>query len=93
MFNSALRTFAYSSVDKCTNPVLSVSVSLASDGNKLKQSSGQILILLKSMHFLLNDVEKKQYVQNKWELSNRTIRIWTFPKTKSLSHMSLMRHM
>lgn len=62
MFNSAMQSFPFSSIDVCDEPCpISVST-LASNDNKLKQSSGQMLILLKIMPFLLNNLEKNEYL-------------------------------
>lgn len=59
MFNSAMLSFPFSPVDIRDKPcTISVST-LASNDNKLKQSSGQMLILLKIMPFLLSSIEKK----------------------------------
>lgn len=63
VFNSAMQSFPLSTVDVHDKPC-PVSVStLASNDNKLKQSSRQMLILLKIMPFLLNTIEKNEYVQ------------------------------
>ncbi|KAM7366747.1 hypothetical protein PAMP_014697 [Pampus punctatissimus] len=63
VFNSAMQSFPLSLVDVRDKPCpISVST-LASNDNKLKQSSGQMLILLKIMPFLLNTIEKNEYVQ------------------------------
>ena len=63
VFNSAMQSFPLSPVDVRDKPCpISVST-LASNDNKLKQSSGQMLILLKIMPFLLNTIEKNEYVQ------------------------------
>lgn len=63
MFNSAMQSFPFSAVDVRDKPC-SISVStLASNDNKLKQSSGQKLILLKILPFLLNSIEKNEYDQ------------------------------
>lgn len=63
VFNSAMQSFPLSPIDIRDKPC-SISVStLASNANKLKQSSGQILILLKIIPFLLNTIEKNEYVQ------------------------------
>jgi len=63
MFNSAIQSFPFSAVDVRDKPCpISVST-LASNDNKLKQSSGQMLILLKILPFLLNSIEKNEYVQ------------------------------
>ena len=58
-----MQSFPLSPVDVRDKPCpISVST-LASNDNKLKQSSGQMLILLKIMPFLLNTIEKNEYVQ------------------------------
>lgn len=63
IFNSAMQSFPFSPIDVRDKPCpISVST-LASNDNKLKQSSGQMLILLKIMPFLLNSIEKNEYVQ------------------------------
>lgn len=63
MFNSAMQSFPLSPIDIRDKPCpISVST-LASNDNKLKQSSGQMLILLKIMPFLLNIIEKNVHVQ------------------------------
>lgn len=63
VFNSAMQSFPLSPIDICDKPC-SISVStLASNDNTLKQSSGQMLILLKIIPFLLNTIEKNEYVQ------------------------------
>lgn len=59
IFNSAMQSFPFSPIDVRDKPCpISVST-LASNDNKLKQSSGQMLILLKIMPFLLNSKKKK----------------------------------
>jgi len=61
-FNSAIQNFPYSPLDIRDKPSpISVST-LAANDNRLKQSCGQMLILLKILPFLLNDVHN-EYVQ------------------------------
>ena len=58
-FNSAIQNFPYSPLDIRDKPS-PVSVSaLAANDNRLKRSSGQMLILLKILPFLLNDVDSE----------------------------------
>lgn len=58
IFNSAMQSFPFSPIDVRDKPCpISVST-LASNDNKRKQSSGQMLILLKIMPFLLNSKKK-----------------------------------
>lgn len=58
-FNSAIQNFPYSPLDIRDKPC-SVSVNtLAANDNRLKQSSGQMLILLKILHFLLDGVDNE----------------------------------
>lgn len=63
MFNSAMQSFPYSSIDIRDKPCPISVNTLASNDNKLKQTSGQMLILLKIIPFLLNSIEKSEYVQ------------------------------
>ena len=61
-FNSALQSFPYSPLDIRDKPCpISVST-LAANDNKLKQSCGQMFILLKILPFLLHDVDS-EYVR------------------------------
>ncbi|KAG7456398.1 hypothetical protein JOB18_008800 [Solea senegalensis] len=63
MFNSAMQSFPFSPLDIRDKPCpISVST-LASNDNRLKQSAGQMLILLKIMPFLLSNIENNVYVQ------------------------------
>lgn len=59
MFNSAMQSFLFSPIDVHKKPC-PISVSIF--GIKLKQSSGKMLILPKIMPFLLNSIEKNEYV-------------------------------
>jgi len=63
MFNSAMQSFPYSSIDIRDKPCPISVNTLASNDHKLKQTSGQMLVLLKIMPFLLNGIEKNEYVQ------------------------------
>ncbi|XP_030579955.1 uncharacterized protein LOC115785156 isoform X1 [Archocentrus centrarchus] len=63
VFNSAMQSFPLSPIDIRDKPCPISVTTLASNDNKLKQSSGQMLILLKIMPFLLNSIEKNEYVQ------------------------------
>lgn len=63
MFNSAMQSFPFSPLDICDKPCPISLSTLASNDNKRKQSSGQMLILLKIMPFLLSNIENNVYVQ------------------------------
>ena len=62
MFNSAILGFPYPSGDVRDKPCpISVST-LSSNDNKLKQSSGQMLVLLKILPFLIDNVGESDYI-------------------------------
>nr|XP_054587799.1 uncharacterized protein LOC129153069 [Nothobranchius furzeri] len=64
IFNSAMQTFPFSSTDIRDKPSPISIATLASSDNRLKQSSGQMLILIKILPFLLDCVvEKNPYIQ------------------------------
>lgn len=61
--NSGIKGFTYSPSDVKDKPCpISVST-MASNDNKLKQSSGQMLILLKIFPYILNSIKDNIYVQ------------------------------
>ncbi|KAL4009325.1 hypothetical protein ACER0C_003177 [Sarotherodon galilaeus] len=62
-FNSAILCFSYSPVDVRDKPCpISVST-LSSNDNKLKQSAGQMLVLLKILPFLMDKIGENHYTQ------------------------------
>ena len=62
-FNSAIICFPYSPVDARDKPCpISVST-LSSNDNKLKQSAGQMLVLLKILPFLFDKIGENDYTQ------------------------------
>lgn len=62
-FNSAILCFPYSPVDVRDKPCpISVST-LSSNDNKLKQSAGQMLVLLKILPFLMDKIGENHYTQ------------------------------
>lgn len=62
-FNSAIIGFPYSPVDARDKPCpISVST-LSSNDNKLKQSAGQMLVLLKILTFLIDTIGENDYTQ------------------------------
>ena len=61
VFNSALLAFPYSPHDVRDKPSLIKHSTLASSDNKLKQSSGQMLVLLKILPFLIDAVKGNEY--------------------------------
>ncbi|KAF3857496.1 hypothetical protein F7725_009355 [Dissostichus mawsoni] len=63
IFNSAMQSFPFSSIDVRDKPCPVSVNTLSSNDNKLKQSSGQMLILLKIMPFLLNNMKGNIYVK------------------------------
>lgn len=63
MFNDAMLSFPYSPLDIRDRPCPITVNTLASNDNKLKQSSGQMLVLLKILPFLMNNVEGNVYMQ------------------------------
>lgn len=63
MFSSALQSFPLSATDMRDKPCPISVTTLASNDKKLKQSSGQMLVLLKIMPFLLNSIEKNECFQ------------------------------
>lgn len=62
VFNSAIQNFPYSPLDIRDKPCPISVNTLAANDNKLKQSCGQMLIFLKVLPFLLNDVDN-EYVK------------------------------
>lgn len=63
VFNSDMQNFNLSPIDIRDKPCPISFSTLASNDNKLKQSSGQMLILLKILPFLLNRIENSEYVK------------------------------
>ena len=59
-FNSAIICFPYSPVDARDKPC---PISLSSSDNKLKQSAGQMLVLLKILPFLIDKIGENDYTQ------------------------------
>ena len=62
-FNSAMYCFPYSPLDLRDRPCPITASTLSSNDNRLKQSSGQMLVLLKILPFLLNNVKDSEFVQ------------------------------
>lgn len=58
-FNSAIQNFPYSPIDVRDKPCPIALSTLASNDNRLKQSCGQMLILLKILPFLFNGVDNE----------------------------------
>ena len=58
-FNSAIQNFPYSPLDVRDKPCPVSANTLAANDNRLKQSSGQMLILLKILPFLLDGVDNE----------------------------------
>lgn len=67
-FNSAILGFPYALTDVRDKPCPITYATLASNDNKIKQSSGQMLVLLKILPFLFNSVEGNQFVKFLLEL-------------------------
>ncbi|KAL3967359.1 claudin [Sarotherodon galilaeus] len=64
LFNSAMQNFPFSSADIRDKPSPISIATLASSDNRLKQSSGQMIILIKILPFLLYSVvEKNPFIQ------------------------------
>jgi len=61
VLNSALTGFPYSPLDVRDNPSPIVYSTLTSSDNKLKQSSGQMIVLLKILPFLIDTVKDNEY--------------------------------
>ena len=61
VFNTALTGFPYSPLDIRDKPSPLAYSTLASSDNKLKQSSGQIIVLLKILPFLIDTVKGTEY--------------------------------
>lgn len=68
MLNSAIFGFPYSCVDVRDKPCPISVNTLSSNDNKLKQSSGQMLVLLKILPFLYDHVEEREYIKLLLEL-------------------------
>lgn len=61
VFNTALTGFPYSPLDSRDKPSPVSYSTLASSDNKLKQSSGQMIVLLKILPFLIDKVKGTEY--------------------------------
>lgn len=61
--NSGIQGFSYSPIDVRDKPSPISVTTLTSNDNKLKQSSGQMLIFLKILPFILNGISGNIYVQ------------------------------
>lgn len=59
--NTALAGFPYSPLDVRDKPSPIAYITLASNDNKLKQSSGQMIVLLKILPFLIDTVKDTEY--------------------------------
>ncbi|XP_030231383.1 uncharacterized protein LOC115557593 [Gadus morhua] len=62
-FNSAIIGFPYSPVDARDKPCPTSVNTLSSNDNKLKQSAGQMLVLLKILPFLIDKIGENDYTQ------------------------------
>ncbi|XP_051558169.1 uncharacterized protein LOC127443496 [Myxocyprinus asiaticus] len=62
-FNCAIIGFPYSPVDARDKPCPISVNTLSSNDNKLKQSAGQMLVLLKILPFLIDTIEENDYTQ------------------------------
>lgn len=67
-FNSAILGFPYALTDVRDKPCPITYTTLASNDNKIKQSSGQMLVLLRILPFLFGAVQKNQFVKFLLEL-------------------------
>lgn len=62
-FNSAIICFPYSPVDARDKPCPILVITLSSNDNKLKQSAGHMLVLLKILPFLIDKIGENDYTQ------------------------------
>lgn len=62
-FNSAIICFPYSPVDARDKPCPISVNTLSSNDNKLKQSAGQMLVLLKILPFIIDKIGENDYTQ------------------------------
>lgn len=62
-FNSAIICFPYSPVDARDKPCPISVNTLSSNDNKLKQSAGQMLVLLNILPFLIDKIGENDYTQ------------------------------